>query len=216
MQVSKIVSFTSANAVNNKYSTTPLSQKPVAGWFPDVFNKTNIDDVKDLKTKEGNARFNKNELKEIKSYVKKEKLDTTTVKHLSDTMLDVKSMSEAYLFAKNTTDPMKEISFIKTNLKQFEKPYEKWSDTQKEGIHTKLMRTEGSNKAPLYKIQDETETRGAIYSENGKFISSYEITAGPLYPDSEGSSGTSTSTSNKNDWNESPLNPLNPCSPLYN
>lgn len=36
-------------------------QKTFVGWFPDVFKKTNIDDIKELKTQEGNPRFNKNE-----------------------------------------------------------------------------------------------------------------------------------------------------------
>ena len=209
MQVSKANTFAPVSLVKN-YTVTP---KPVTGWFPDVFKKTNIDDVKELKTKDGNPRFNKQELKEIKSYVKKNKLDTTTVKHLSETMLDVKSMSEAYSFAQNTKNPMQEIGFIKANVKQFEKPYEKWSDAQREGIHTHLTCDDNNT----YKINNDFNTRGIRYKENGKFVSSYEITSGPYWPDTsdEDSSSTVTTKTNSNDdWDSSPLNPLNPNSPL--
>jgi len=207
MQVSK---------VNNIYTCTPtknthIAQKKIAGWFPDVFKKTNIDDIKELKTKEGNPRFNKNELKEIKSYIKKETLDTTTVKQLSSTMLDVKSMSEAYKFAKNTQNPMQEIGYIKANLKQFEKPYEKWSDAQKEGIHTHLTCDENNT----YKINNDLNTMGILYKENGKFVSSYEITSGPYNHETSDENNSSTvRTNTNNDWDNSPLNPLNPTSPL--
>ncbi|MBR2525551.1 hypothetical protein IKE67_03710 [bacterium] len=217
MQVSKVLSFTSAASVKQvNNATIPITPKPVAGWFGDMFKKTDLSDIKEIKTKEGNPRFNKEEMKEIKSYIKKDKLDTTTVKHLADTMLDVKSMSEAYSYIKKTADPMHELRNIKKLANEFEAPYQNWTDRMKEGMHTHITDISEKNK-PMFKIRNENDTHGAVYGENYHRYSEYTISAGPFYPspssgssDSSVSSYPSTSTDSRDDW----LNPLNPLSPF--
>ncbi len=220
MLVSK-VSFTSAESVKqiNKTTINPIAPRPVAGWFGDMFKKTNIDDIKEIKTKEGNPRFNKEELKEIKSYIKKEKLDTTTVKHLADTMLDVKSMSEAYSYTKKTADPMHELGIIKKLAKEYETPYKNWTDRMKEGMHTHIKDISEKNK-PMFKIRNENDTHGAVYGENYHRYSEYTVSAGPFHPCSSSSSSSShtsypSTTDSRDDW-LNPLNPLSPFNPLYN
>lgn len=220
MQVSKVLSFTSVMSTKqlNKTTSSPITPKPVAGWFGDTFKKTDLSDIKKLKTKEGNPRFNKEELKEIKSYIKKEKLDTTTVKYLSDTMLDVKSMSEAYSYTKKTADPMHELGIIKKLAQEFEAPYKNWTDRMKEGMHTYLTDISEKDK-PMFKIRNENNTHGATYGENHHRYSEYTISAGPYYP-IPSSSGSSSNTSypsatdSRDDW-LNPLNPLSPFNPLF-
>lgn len=221
MQVSKVSSFTSATPVKqiNKTTSSPITPKPVTGWFGDMFKKTDLGNIAEIKTKEGNPRFNKQDLKEIKSYVKKEKLDTTTVKHLADTMLDVKSMSEAYSYAKKTADPMHELSNIKKLAQEFEAPYKNWTDRMKEDMHTHITDISEKDK-PMFKIRNENDTHGAVYGENYQRYGEYTVSAGPYHPSSSSSSSSSNSsypsaTDSRDDW-LNPLNPLSPFNPLYN
>jgi len=220
MQVSKVLSFTSAPPIKatNKITSNAVAPKPVAGWFGDMFKKTDLSDIAEIKTKEGNPRFSKQELKEIKSYIKKEKLDTTTVKHLADTMLDVKSMSEAYSYTKKTADPMHELSNIRKLAQVFEAPYKNWTDRMKEGRHTYITDISEKDK-PMFKIRNENDTHGAVYGENYQRYGEYTVSAGSYHPSSSSSSSSSNSsypsaTDSRDDW-LNPLNPLSPFNPIY-
>jgi len=84
-------------------------------------------------------------------------------------MLNPKSMSEAYLFVKNTENPAKEIGIIKKQVQDYEKPFENWSDSIKKSLSTNIERTTlVSSNLPVYKIKNCMGTREGIYGVNGK------------------------------------------------
>ena len=84
---------------------TPQNQKMQFNWLPSIFgSKTSkdMDEVKSIKNDQGFQRYDKEDQKEIKKYLKKGELDVDTVKIFAQTNLTIKGMSEAYQFAKTT------------------------------------------------------------------------------------------------------------------
>ena len=198
---------------NKKISSPITKPQPKEFIFNDWFKKVDMTPIQELKTNEGNPRFNKNELKEIKSCIKSDKLTTNTVKYLADTMLDVKSMSQAYLFAKDTKDSAKELAYIKNNVKNVEKPFKNWSDNMKEGLFTKLE-YEKDNKQ--YKITDASETKIYRFKEGNQKISSQEITSTNNRQEDDTSNSTPQPyPTNENGGLTELLDPLNPNSPMF-
>ena len=206
-----------ANPVKTTSNTPKLKTD-----FMDIFKKPDINEIKNLKTPSGNPRYNKEELKDIKGFIKKDKLDIQTVKYFSDTMLDPESMSEAYLFAKNTAEPAKELGIIKKHVKDYEKPYEKWPDSMKKDLSTKIKRIETvSTKQSAYKLENCMGTKSGIYGAGGKFYSESTVESGPFMLDgNDDENNSSCRSSDKTSSNRSSngagslLDPANPCSPL--
>ena len=219
------VTFTSTQIKQPKmqYNTNPAPQKtdliqPKNFIFDNWFKSVDMEPIESIKTKENNPRFNKKELKEIKSNIKAGNLTTNTVKYFSDTMLDVKSMAEAYKFAKNTKDSAKELSFIKDNVKKYEKDFKDMPDSIKLSLNTKFEQSKFENKN-VYKITNCFDTKGGMYGENNQFYSSWEVSAGPYYPSSSRSENSNNKSNEKQGGVFSdlsnPLNPLSPLNPMY-
>lgn len=198
---------------------TPQNQKMEFNWFPSIFgSKTSkdMDEIKSIKNDEGFQRYDKEDQKEIKKYLKKGELDVDTVKTFAQTNLTIKGMSEAYQFAKTTKDPKKEQQNILKAVVEFEKPEMKMPQQYKE-YRTDLKRSFDKN----YKIINHDGTHTAYYKEGGKKTSECRAEAGPYHPsprhsdssDSSSSSSSSSST-NRNDDFWDPMNPMSPISPI--
>lgn len=75
------------------------------GWFPDIFKSTlskEMDEIKAIKNKYGFQRFDKEDRKEIKSYLKQGTLSVDVVKTFAQTNLTIKGMSEVHEFSKKS------------------------------------------------------------------------------------------------------------------
>lgn len=198
---------------------TPKLQKQEFNWLPDMFKSEvskQMDEIKAIKNDQGFQRYDKEDQKEIKSYLKKGKLDVDTVKTFAQTNLTIKGMSEAYQFAKTTKNSKTEQQNILKAVVEFEKPEMKMPQQYKE-YRTQLEH----NKNLTYKIENHDGTHKVIYKAGGQKVSESILEAGSYYPSSKKSSSssdssstsTSSTTSNKDDWSN-PLNPMSPISPL--
>lgn len=198
---------------------TPVAQKMEFNWFPSIFSsKTSkdMDEIKSIKNDEGFQRYDKEDQKEIKKYLKKGELDVDTVKTFAQTNLTIKGMSEAYQFSKTTKDPKAEQQNILKAVVEFEKPEMKMPQQYKE-YRTDLKRSFDKN----YKIINHDGTHTAYYKEGGKKTSECRAEAGPYHPspkssdaDYNSSSSTDTNTNQRHDDWTDPLNPFSPMSPL--
>lgn len=195
---------------------TPQNQKMQFNWLPSIFgSKTSkdMDEVKSIKNDQGFQRYDKEDQKEIKKYLKKGELDVDTVKTFAQTNLTIKGMSEAYQFAKTTKNPKAEQQNILKAVVEFEKPEMKMPQQYKE-YRTGLERGKNST----YKLTNHDGSHIAIYKAESKKVSESTVEAGPYYTtpgssSSSSSSNGSTTTSNNDDfWN--PMNPMSPISPL--
>ncbi len=195
---------------------TPQVQKQEFNWLPDIFKSEvskQMDEVKAIKNDQGFQRYDKEDQKEIKKYLKKGELDVDTVKTFAQTNLTIKGMSEAYEFSKTTKNPKAEQQNILKAVVEFEKPEMKMPQQYKE-YRTQLERGKNST----YKIENHDGLHKAVYKAGGQKFSESSAEAGPYYPtprSSDSDSSSSSTTNNKDDdWSSSPLNPLNPMSPL--
>ena len=128
----------------------PQVQKQEFNWLPDIFKSEvskQMDEVKAIKNNQGFQRYDKEDQKEIKKYLKKGELDVDIVKTFAQTNLTVKGMSEAYEFSKTTKNPKAEQQNILKAVVEFEKPEMKMPQQYKE-YRTRLER----NKNSTYKL----------------------------------------------------------------
>lgn len=195
---------------------TPVAQKMEFNWFPSIFSSKaskDMDEIKTIKNDQGFQRYDKEDQKEIKKYLKKGELDVDTVKAFAQTNLTIKGMSEAYQFAKTTKYPKTEQQNILKAVVEFEKPEMKMPQQYKE-YRTELERGKNST----YKLTNHDGSHIATYKAESKKVSESKVEAGPYYTtpgssSSSSSSNSSTTTSNNDDfWN--PMNPMSPISPL--
>lgn len=207
------------NPLNEPVKQQPQLQKRDFNWFPDIFKSSltkEMEEIKEIKNNQGFPRFDKEDRKEIKKYLKKGELDVDAVKTFAQTNLTIKGMSEAYEFSKTSKDPKKEQQNILKAVLEFEKPEMKMPQQYKE-YRTQLERGKNST----YKIKNHNDSHITIYKANAQKISESTVEAGPYYPypsssASSGSSGSSSSDTNKrddDDW-RNPFNPLSPFNPL--
>ena len=174
-----------------------------------------MDEVKAIKNDQGFQRFDKEDQKEIKKYLKKGELDVDAVKTFAQTNLTIKGMSEAYQFSKTTKNPKEEQQNILKAVVEFEKPEMKMPQQYKE-YRTRLER----NKNSTYKIENHNGLHNATYKAGGQKLSESTVEAGPYYPSprksssSSESNDTSSTTNNRDDDWSNPLNPMSPISPL--
>lgn len=217
--VAKTTSSKALNPINTPTAKqSPQVQKQEFNWLPDIFKSSvakEMDEVKAIKNDQGFQRFDKEDQKEIKKYLKKGELDVDAVKTFAQTNLTIKGMSEAYQFSKTTKNPKEEQQNILMAVLEFEKPEMKMPQQYKE-YRTGLERSYDKN----YKIKNHNGSHTAYYKEGGKKISECIVEAGPYHPsprssDSEGSgwSSSSSSTTNKDDYWD-PMNPFSPISPI--
>lgn len=196
----------------------PQVKKQEFNWLPDIFKSEvskQMDEVKAIKNNQGFQRYDKEDQKKIKKYLKKGELDVDTVKTFAQTNLTVKGMSEAYEFSKTTKNPKAEQQNILKAVVEFEKPEMKMPQQYKE-YRTRLER----NKNSTYKIENHNGLHNAIYKAGGQKLSESTVEAGPYYPSprksssSSESNSTSSTTNNRDDDWSNPLNPMSPISPL--
>ncbi len=198
---------------------TPVTQKMEFNWFPSIFSsKTSkdMDEVKSIKNDQGFQRYDKEDQKEIKKYLKKGELDVDTVKTFAQTNLTIKGMSEAYQFSKTTKDPKKEQQNILKAVVEFEKPEMKMPQQYKE-YRTGLERGKNST----YKLTNHDGSHIATYKAESKKVCESTVEAGPYHPSprhsdssDSSSSSSSSSTTNRNDDFWDPMNPMSPISPI--
>ena len=195
---------------------TPQLQKQEFNWLPDIFKSSvakEMVEIKAIKNELGHQRFDKEDQKEIKKYLKADELDVDTVKTFAQTNLTIKGMSEAYKFSKSTLYPKGEQQYILKAVLEFEKPEMKMPQQYKE-YRTQLERGKNST----YKIENHDSSHKAVYKAKGEKLSESSLEAGPYHPtprSSDSDLSSSSATNNKDDdWSSSPLNPLNPMSPL--
>lgn len=215
--VAKKAPQVSINSLNLQVTKqTPKLQKQEFNWLPDMFKSEvskQMDEVKAIKNDEGFQRYDKEDQKEIKSYLKKGKLDVDTVKTFAQTNLTIKGMSEAYEFAKTTKDSKTEQQNILKVVVEFEKPEMKLPQQYKE-YRTQLERGKNST----YKIENHNGSHKAIYKVGGQKVSESTIEAGPYHPtpsssSSSSSNGSDTNRKDDDDW-RNPFNPLSPFNPI--
>ena len=219
----QVVAKTTSSKVLNPINTptakqSPQVQKQEFNWLPDIFKSSvakEMDEVKAIKNDQGFQRFDKEDQKEIKKYLKKGELDVDTVKTFAQTNLTIKGMSEAYQFSKTTKNPKAEQQNILKAVVEFEKPEMKMPQQYKE-YRTQLER----NKNSTYKIENHNGLHNATYKAGGQKLSESTVEAGPYYPSpgksssSSESNDTSSTTNNRDDDWSNPLNPMSPISPL--
>ena len=219
----QVVAKTTSSKVLNPINTptakqSPQVQKQEFNWLPDIFKSSvakEMDEVKAIKNDQGFQRFDKEDQKEIKKYLKKGELDVDAVKTFAQTNLTIKGMSEAYEFSKTTKNPKAEQQNILKAVVEFEKPEMKMPQQYKE-YRTQLER----NKNSTYKIENHNGLHNATYKAGGQKLSESTVEAGPYYPSprksssSSESNDTSSTTNNRDDDWSNPLNPMSPISPL--
>ena len=219
----QVVAKTTSSKVLNPINTptakqSPQVQKQEFNWLPDIFKSSvakEMDEVKAIKNDQGFQRFDKEDQKEIKKYLKKGELDVDAVKTFAQTNLTIKGMSEAYQFSKTTKNPKEEQQNILKAVVEFEKPEMKMPQQYKE-YRTQLER----NKNSTYKIENHNGLHNATYKAGGQKLSESTVEAGPYYPSprksssSSESNDTSSTTNNRDDDWSNPLNPMSPISPL--
>ena len=198
---------------------TPVAQKMEFNWFPSIFSsKTSkdMDEIKAIKNEQGFQRYDKEDQKEIKKYLKKGELDVDTVKTFAQTNLTIKGMSEAYQFAKTTKYPKTEQQNILKAVVEFEKPEMKMPQQYKE-YRTNLERSKNST----YKIENHNGLHNVIFKAGGQKVSESTVEAGPYYPipskaSASSSSSEPSSQNNNDDWSDwrNPYNPLSPFNPI--
>ncbi len=217
--VAKTTSSKALNPINTPTAKqSPQVQKQEFNWLPDIFKSSvakEMDEVKAIKNDQGFQRFDKEDQKEIKKYLKKGELDVDAVKTFAQTNLTIKGMSEAYQFSKTTKNPKAEQQNILKAVVEFEKPEMKMPQQYKE-YRTQLER----NKNSTYKIENHNGLHNATYKAGGQKLSESTVEAGPYYPSprksssSSESNDTSSTTNNRDDDWSNPLNPMSPISPL--
>ncbi len=198
---------------------TPQLQKQEFNWLPDIFKSSvakEMDEIKAIKNEFGHQRFDKDDQKEIKKYLKAGELDVNTVKVFAKTNLTIKGMSEVHEFSKTTKDPKAEQQNILRAVLEFEKPEMKMPQQYKE-YRINLERGKNST----YKIENHDGSHKAIFKEGGQKVSESTVEAGPYYPTPSKSSSSNSSTEpssqgNNDDWNDwrNPHNPLSPFNPI--
>lgn len=196
---------------------TPVAQKMEFNWFPSIFSSKaskDMDEIKAIKNKDGFQRYDKEDQKEIKKYLKKGELDVDTVKAFAQTNLTIKGMSEAYQFAKTTKYPKTEQQNILKAVLEFEKPEMKMPQQYKE-YRTGLERGKNST----YKLTNHDGSHIATYKAESKKVSESKVEAGPYHPSPSSSSSSSSddsSSTRNDDWDDwrNPMNPLSPFNPI--
>lgn len=217
--VAKTTSSKALSPINTPMAKqSPQVQKQEFNWLPDIFKSEiskQMDEVKAIKNNQGFQRYDKEDQKEIKKYLKKGELDVNAVKTFAQTNLTIKGMSEAYEFSKTTKNPKAEQQNILKAVVEFEKPEMKMPQQYKE-YRTQLER----NKNSTYKIENHNGLHNATYKAGGQKLSESTVEAGPYYPSprksssSSESNDTSSTTNNRDDDWSNPLNPMSPISPL--
>lgn len=193
---------------------TPKLQKQEFNWLPDMFKSEvskQMDEIKAIKNDQGFQRYDKEDQKEIKSYLKKGKLDVDTVKTFAQTNLTIKGMSEVYEFSKSTLYQKGEQQHMLKAVLEFEKPEMKMPQQYKE-YRTQLERS----KDKTYVIKNHDGSHVAHYKAKGEKVSESSLEAGPYHPTprSSDSSSSSATSNNNDDWSLSPLSPFNPFNPM--
>ena len=198
---------------------TPQLQKQEFNWFPDIFKSSvakEMDDIKAIKNEFGHQRFDKEDQKEIKKYLKAGELDVSTVKTFAQTNLTIKSMSEVHEFSKSTKDPKAEQQNMLKAVLEFEKQEMKMPQQYKE-YRTNLERSKNST----YKIENHNGLHNVIFKAGGQKVSESTVEAGPYYTipsktSASSSSSEPSSQNNNDDWSDwrNPYNPLSPFNPI--
>ena len=202
------------NPINNSANPqTKQMQTQNFGWFPDIFKSTlskEMDEIKAIKNERGFQRFDKEDRKEIKSYLKNGTLSVEVVKTFAQTNLTIKGMSEVHEFSKKAKNPKQEQQNMLKAVLEFEKPEMKMPQEYKE-YRTKLERGKNST----YSLENHDGSHLATYKAGGQKVSEATVTAGPYYPTPSGGSSLSTDDNqNNNDWGTDLRNPMNPLSPF--
>ena len=197
-------------------NSTPKLQKQEFNWLPDIFKSSlskEMDEIKAIKNNHGFQRFDKEDQKEIKSYLKKGELSVDIVKTFAQTNLSIKGMSEVHEFSKKTQNPKKEQENMLKAVIEFEKPEMKMPQEYKE-YRTSLERGKNST----YSLKNHDGSHQATYKANGEKVSESSVTAGPYYPTPSYKSSSSDDSSNtrNDDWDDwrNPMNPLSPFNPM--
>lgn len=196
-------------------NSTPKLQKQEFNWLPDIFKSSltkEMDEVKAIKNHHGFQRFDKEDQKEIKKYLKKGELSVDIVKTFAQTNLTIKGMSEVHEFTKWSKDPKKEQENMLKAVIEFEKPELKMPQEYKE-YRTSLERGKNST----YELRNHDGSHQATYKANGEKISECRVTAGPYHPSPSSSSSSSSedsSSTRNDDWGDDWRNPMNPLSPF--
>lgn len=197
-------------------NSTPKLQKQEFNWLPDIFKSSlskEMDEIKAIKNNHGFQRFDKEDQKEIKSYLKKGELSVDVVKTFAQTNLSIKGMSEVHEFSKKTQNPKKEQENMLKAVIEFEKPEMKMPQEYKE-YRTSLERGKNST----YSLKNHDGSHQATYKANGEKVSESSVTAGPYYPTPSYKSSSSDDSSNtrNDDWDDwrNPMNPLSPFNPM--
>ena len=196
---------------------TPSMQKMQFNWFPSIFSSKNskeMNEVKNIKDENGFNRYDKEDLKEIKKHLKNDEISVGVLKDFAPTRLNVKSMSEVYLFSKSTKNPEQEQKHMLKAITEFEKPEMKMPRSYKEYC-TQVSREKGK----MYEIKNHDGSHIATYKANGEKIGESRITAGPYHPSPSSSSSSSSddsSSTRNDDWDDwrNPMNPLSPFNPI--
>lgn len=195
---------------------TPAMPKTDFSFIKNIFSSPlsqKMTEVKNIKDENGDKRYDKDDLKAIKKHLKNDEITVEILKDFAPTNLDVKGISEAYLFSKETQNSQNEQKNILTAVKNFEKAE---SSQQSNEQQTRLEREDDGK----YQISNADNTHRATYKADGEKISECTITYNPDYQTKTSNSSSDNKTNNFEDKKEeekpplSPYHPFNPKNPF--
>ncbi|MGN0004694.1 MAG: hypothetical protein ACI37Z_01775 [Candidatus Gastranaerophilaceae bacterium] len=186
------------------------------GWIKNLFSSPlsqKMQKVKNITDENGSKRYDKADLKAIKKYLKNDEISVDVLQDFAVTNLDVKGMSEAYLFAKESKNPNCEQKNILNAVTEFEK-FEN-NSLKKQEYQTQLERKDDGK----YEIKNYDYSHRATYKVDGEKIGECTVTVNPDYlpknssDESEIKDNKKEEEEEKNPFNN-PFRPYNPRNPF--